>query len=198
MIKTFENIKSAYSGSCRICNTPIQESLSNQFDWENEHRDFIKLNLPDNDLIIFDQNTGTITDFSITETANTRKCMTFGMSPLNFVGPPHIKYSIYDGVLAVGHNISCTNCHMYDYTLQLFVNLDYWKVTKAILNSEFVTIDEGEHVYEIKNVYTLEKTEYTHIAQGIHGKTLILPLVSNSMKRPKDVLKRVKSLLLFS
>jgi hypothetical protein len=197
VIKIFDNLRAAYNGSCCFCNTSIQESLAISQDCE---QGFIKVNLPDNDVIIFNQNTGLIIEFSITEKMDTSQCMVSGMSqPMMYAGPSQVKYSIYEGVFAVGHTVTCAKCSMYDFTLQLFINLDDRNVTKAILNSESITIDDGnENVYEIRNVYTLDKTEYTHINPKIKSNTLKLPLVSDDMKNPSEVLERVKRLLIFS
>lgn len=161
----------------------------------------ITINLPDKDYIAFNLDTGNVIGYVLSEKSHNLNYMTLKAShPLIVQGLPHIKYMLYNNILNLNHTISCFSCSMYDYTLQLFIDLKAKQVIQANLNSEFVTIyyENDENIYEIKNIYDIEKTEYTHVAPTLRARTLELPIISDNMKSPDDLLKRIKTLLVFS
>jgi hypothetical protein len=65
------------------------------------------------------------------------------------------------------------------------------------LNSEFVVIKPD--YYNIKNIYTTEKTEYTYYdAKLREAKKITFPLLSNNMDNPSDLLKRIQKLMILN
>lgn len=194
MIKVFENIESAYSGNCCICKCSIEDSLTEQFGWKGYYySSLITIDLPHDFHMVFNRYNGDIVECSVVDSEQTYICSS--ITPK--LGVVNRTASLYNGEYVVTHTIHCTKCSMYSRTLQIFINFDDRKVSKAVLNSEFVCFETEKDVYEIKNIYTVEKTEYTHITSGVKEKTIFLPLISDSMNCPSDVLNRIKKVLVF-
>lgn len=107
---------------------------------------------------------------------------------------------------------SCNKCSKYGYVLQLHVRLDEGRLIGIFLNSESVSIEEGDTLHEIKNIYATEKTEYdkftrfelhneTVDASGWSGRrngTISFPLMPLDVKNPEMLLNRIKNLIVFS
>lgn len=100
---------------------------------------------------------------------------------------------------------SCSKCKQYNYVLQLLVKLDPLCLTDIVFNSETCIFQDylrGER-WELKNVYTTQKTIYTHFAEPVLN-TLIreagqeLPLLPLDRSEPNKTLERVKNLLIFT
>jgi hypothetical protein len=104
--------------------------------------------------------------------------------------------------------IGCERCYQYDYVIQVIVSIKESRITGLVLNSESLTIDEGNATHEIRNVYSFEKTEYnkfinksdnTHKLHNYVGNdTVSLPLIPLDLERPYKTLERIKTLVLFS
>jgi len=108
-----------------------------------------------------------------------------------------INYTLFDGIFITGRKVAC-RCNCYEYSLQLHIDLKEHHLSKIILNSETVTIEDGEDVHEIRNIYTMDKTEYTRISKNKSFDTLKIPLVSENLFNPQETLIRLKKLLIFS
>jgi hypothetical protein len=99
-------------------------------------------------------------------------------------------------------NISCDSCSKYAYLVQVHISLDKNKITSMVLNSESASIEEGAKLYEIKNIYTTEKTEmstfHTHLSQQRGALDKVeLPLVPLDLQNPLKTVERIKNLLVF-
>jgi len=215
VIKVFESLIEAYPyyDKCPICKSALIYSAVDKDCWVNDYiysLDHCTFNLPrplrvtlnngDSDNIVFDIKSEKIISMSITQSARYQPVYSIGSPGPAYIikAPNNTNYDIRDGILMQGHRIDCNSCYQYAYTLQLRFDLKNMIVETAILNSEFVSIEEGDNVYEIRNVYTMNKTEYSHISNKKRHETLQLPLVSNNMSNPIEVLGRIKKLLIFS
>ncbi|CAM6006092.1 unnamed protein product [Sphagnum balticum] len=58
-------------------------------------------------------------------------------------------------------SIDCKNCSQYGYVLQIHVDLTVRKVAGLYLNSEWITIERDDIMYEIKDNYVTQKTYYS-------------------------------------
>jgi len=127
----------------------------------------------------------------------------------SFTGGPVIQYagsSLSDfsssGVDIRRLNVSCDSCHKYGYLIQVHISLEQSKIIALVLNSESVSIEDGAKLYEIKNVFTTEKTEmstfHTHLShqRGALDK-VELPLVPLDLQNPLKTVERIKGLIVF-
>lgn len=217
MIKVFEKLIDAYHyhEKCPICNTPLHHSTIDIGHWSNDYlysqNNYVCDKQVPFQVTLIHGNSGSfvldivsekIISMSITQSTKYQPIYFIGSpNPVYYaiVNPPsQTNYDIREGILMQGHRIDCNSCYQYSYTLQLRLDLNNMIVESAILNSEFVSIEEDENVYEIQNIYTMNRTEYSHIENTKRHKTLQLPLVSNDMSNPNEVLSRIKKLLPFS
>jgi len=219
VIKIFEKLRDAYPyhENCPMCGTNMNLSLIdniqlNNYDFAYSLKSFksindvvlrritIKSGSDKDNKIVFDIDSEQLIELAISQSVNYLPIYSIGsLSPAHIVKSPiNVDYDIRDGILMQGHRVDCKNCMQYAYTLQLRFDIYEMIVECAILNSEFISVEEGEDVYEIRNVYTMNKTEYSHINRKKRHDTLQLPLVSESMAKPEDVLNRIKKLLIFS
>lgn len=111
-----------------------------------------------------------------------------------------------------GVSASCTKCAKYGYVLQIHLDWKDWIVSGIFLNSESISIEEGDILHEIKNVYATEKTEYDKFTKvevddgtvkmsgysGRRNSTITFPLMPLDPKNPQALLNRVKNLVIFS
>lgn len=95
---------------------------------------------------------------------------------------------------------SCNQCGRYTYTLQIHIDMGLSKIVGIFLNSETLCFEEESNLYEIRNVYSSEKTEYKVFDNDAvsETKTLNLPLIPLDRSDPNKTLERVKTLVLFS
>lgn len=103
-------------------------------------------------------------------------------------------------------------CSGYGFVLQVHVNPTENKMTGIYLNSESISIERGDELFEIKNIYATNKTEYDRFTkvdvddgtikmsgwQGRRNGTIILPLVPMDLSNPEKTLDRIKGLVVFS
>jgi hypothetical protein len=127
---------------------------------------------------------------------------------ITFAGGPTINVGSSLADLSAGGlnirrlNIACSSCSKYAYLVQVHISLDSNKIVALILNSESASIEDGVKLYEIKNIYTTEKTEmstfHTHLSyqRGALDK-VELPLVPLDLQNPLKTVERIKSLLVF-
>lgn len=95
---------------------------------------------------------------------------------------------------------SCNQCGQYGYTLQLHVEMGPNKIVGIFLNSETLSFEKNDFLYEIRNVYSSDKTEYKvfNNDKGSETKTLTLPLIPMDLSNPDKTLERIKTLAIFS
>ena len=121
--------------------------------------------------------------------------------PISFLG------SALDSLAATGINyrrlnISCDSCSKYAYLIQVLISLETGKLEGLFLNSESASIEDGAKLYEIKNVYAIEKTEmatfHTHLSRQRGALDKVeLPLVPLDLQNPLKTVERIKNLLVF-
>ena len=135
------------------------------------------------------------------------------MTPVYEVGsisPHYIGAPIYDGILYERLGVECDSCCQYSFLIRVQVDVGRGVFTDIQLNSEYLTIDSAKGtVYEIKNVYTTEETEFTILGNVVRyptfgriyssdKKRLTLPLIPIDLQNPEKTLERIKTLVLFS
>lgn len=107
-------------------------------------------------------------------------------------------YSIYNGLHYQALTISCNSCCQYHYTLQIQADLTERRLIGTYLNSETISVKEGNMVHEVKNVYSMEKTEYAYFPKDGSSKRSSIPLVPLNLSDPKETIARIRKLLIFS
>ncbi len=212
-MKKFYNLDEAfhYQDSCPLCNEPIEAdykemSMGHDLDSTKVVATFIT---PGSDEISIDYYHNNIVSYK--EKQSYRDIYSIG-SP-GIIRQSTGNYSLRkSGVEFFGVNASCTKCSKYGYVLQMRLDWKEWMITGIFLNSESVSLERGDVLHEIKNVYATEKTEYTKFdryekydetmrASGWTSKrdsTLTLPLISSDLSDPDKTLKRIKNLIIFS
>jgi len=97
-------------------------------------------------------------------------------------------------------HICCMNkeCGQFSYTLQVWADLKAKRLSGVYLNSEQITLDEDGTTYEIKNVYTSDKTYYSYHAKDGVSKITHIPLIKLNLSKPNETLERIKNLIIFS
>jgi hypothetical protein len=214
VLKIFTKLSDAYPYRevCPICGHSMSESL---FCWDIQNDNSyslplsdskirnIKVDLYNGDRLVFNIDSNTIIEFSITQPMNNTFVYGFKQIPFAFIpGVTQPQYTLYNGIMLCDHSIDCMYCYRYSYTLTLKININERRIDEAILNSELITLEyDKNNVYEIRNVYTIDKTEYTPInntKKNTGFKTISLPLISNDVADPYDMLNRIKKLLVFS
>jgi len=105
---------------------------------------------------------------------------------------------IYNGMFLHGLTIDCKSCCQYSFTLQIHFDLSKQKLFGIFLNSENVSIEEGEMVHEIKNSYATQITYYSYFDKEGDSKKLSLPLIPLDLSEPKETVARIRNLLIFS
>lgn len=98
--------------------------------------------------------------------------------------------------------ISCIDCQKYSYLIQLHISLEQGRIANLILNSEFVSVEDGNKLYEIKNIYTTDKTEmsmfHTHLSKQRGALDKVeFPLVPLDLQNPMKTVERIKNLIVF-
>lgn len=122
---------------------------------------------------------------------------TYGGSISSYAGQTYTP-TTYSGMFMHGLTINCSSCCQFSYTLQLHIDLNEGKLIGTYLNSETVSVEEGSNVHEIKNVYSMDKTEYTCFTANGSEKTSSIPLIPLNIDDPKETVTRIRKLLIFS
>jgi hypothetical protein len=111
-----------------------------------------------------------------------------------------------------GIGVHCDLCSKYAFSIRVQADRTKNKVVNICLNSETLSIEKGEDLYEIKNIYSLERTEYDKFTkvdiddgtvkmsgyQGRRNGTITFPLIPLDLKNPEKTLERIKGLIVFS
>lgn len=116
-----------------------------------------------------------------------------GLAPL-----PQSIIQVISGKFIHGLTVDCKSCCQYSYTIQIHFDLTNKNVSGVFLNSESVSIEEGDMVHEIKNVYAVEQTEYACFPRDGSSKRSCIPLIPLDMNHPKETVSRIRKLLIFS
>lgn len=96
-----------------------------------------------------------------------------------------------------GVHLSCCICHQYRRIFKMHIYND--KITHLILNAEHLSVEKDGNLYEMKNNFVRETTDYTPFDAGkSDGKHCSLPLIPFDLQNPNKTLDRVKNLVLFS
>ncbi len=99
-------------------------------------------------------------------------------------------------------NMVCDGCSKYSFLIQVHISIEHGRLIALVLNSESASIEDGNKLYEVKNIYTTEKTEmstfHTHLSQqrGALDKVEI-PLVPLDLQNPLKTVERIKNLIVF-
>lgn len=111
------------------------------------------------------------------------------------------KYQIIDnGILLLGMNLECGNekCTKYCYTLSFDLDLTARKFVRASLNAEWVCVEDGPDVFEIRNSHSMGITKYSHHLSDGSTKSIEVPLIPINSLNPKETLERLKKLIIFT
>ncbi len=165
-----------FNKKCPICNKKLKISKTNNDllkDYKNKILFFYITTFSKNDLFTIDTNNG---KFSYIE-----------------LGPFKNNFK-QNGKLLQALIIECTKCMMYNYTLQIHINLTDNKVDCLILNSETLSFIDNNELYKIKNIYTTDTTEFINVLQN---KITKLPLILLDIKNINNTIDRVKNILPF-
>jgi hypothetical protein len=109
----------------------------------------------------------------------------------------HKNQSAPTGIYYFGTKI-ISSCAMYEYIIQLRIDLTNNKILQIFLNSEFFAFEEDIIAYELRNVYTLNRTEVTYYKGNVDTKSINLPLLPVDHSNPLKFLERAKNLIIFS
>lgn len=105
------------------------------------------------------------------------------------------------GILGQSITISCYDCCMYSFIIQIWIDLDKQSINKILLNSEEVSWEDKDNVlHEITSIYSTNKTKYSYYSPPTakDDGQIILPFVSVDIYNPKDAVVRIRKLLVFS
>lgn len=94
--------------------------------------------------------------------------------------------------------ISCIKCCQFSYVVKLLVDIDSLKLSGIYLELESITIENDDIVHEVRNIFTLNKTEYISFSKNGGTKITNLPLVQLDFLNPQDTINRIRKLILFS
>lgn len=105
------------------------------------------------------------------------------------------------GIFGHSLNIKCNKCEMYDFTLQIWMDIDRQILTGMILNSEKISWEDKDNVlHEIASLYTTHQTKYSYFGAD-HSKNdgqITIPLVPLDVYNPGNTVARIRKLLIFS
>lgn len=207
-MKQFKNPEEAfqYQTHCPLCNEPIEADYKEISYDPSGLKTVVTFNVGSDDLTI-DYHTNEIVSH-----VETRDLWNYRNNPA--AGNYHIMKA---GLIGKGTEIfkvtaSCGKCGKYGYVLQMHVRLDERKLVGIFLNSESVSIEEGEVLHEIKNIYATDKTEYDKFTRvevhndtmdmsgwsGRRNGTVTFPLMPLDVKHPQILLSRIKNLIIYT
>lgn len=105
-----------------------------------------------------------------------------------------------DGLLLLGITLECGNIHCtkYSYTISLDLDLTARRFKRASLNAEWVCVEDGLDVFEIRNSHSMGITKYSHHSADGSTKSIEIPLIPINSLNPKETLERLKKLIIFT
>lgn len=105
------------------------------------------------------------------------------------------------GILGQSITISCYDCCMYSFMIQIWIDLDKQVVDKVVLNSEEVNWeDENKVLHEVVSVYSTNKTKYSYYGAttSLDDGQIVLPFIPVDVYNPKEAVARIRKLIVFS
>lgn len=129
---------------------------------------------------------------------------TFQLNDYNYAGYKYSQPKAHqlpaNGILMVGIVLECGNvwCTKYSYTLCLDLDLTVCRFKRASLNAEWVCVEDGPDVFEIRNTHSMGITKYSHHFADGSTKSIEVPLIPINSSNPKETLERLKKLIIFT
>ena len=104
------------------------------------------------------------------------------------------------GVSMVGLTIKCNQCLGYSMTLNVRCKRkkDGDRIESVAVNSEEVSIEVDDVLYEIRNVYGTNKTEYSSFVGKEDKVQSAFPLITDNLDNPYALLAKIQKLIAFS
>lgn len=195
----FQSFKQAvnYRQLCPLCQCRMHindRDLATDYDIDcNIRKDRLCffLNQREDDKITIDPESGEV-DFVLAQRFPDKL---YDYTKQTYYAPPA---PVYNGTMIHALTVDCKNCCQYSYTLQIHFNLTEKRLGKTVLNSESISIEEGNMVHEVKNVYPMNKTEYAYFSKEGDSRKSSLPLIPLDLDSPKETVSRIRKLLIFS
>ena len=103
----------------------------------------------------------------------------------------------YNGILIKRIMIYCNNCSQFSCVLKLHIDLTEKRIVAVAVNTETISVEENNEIHEVKNNYVSNNTEYIAHQKNGSSKKTILPLIPLDLKRPINILPRIKKLVTF-
>lgn len=177
MIKSFNSLQEAikYKINCPSCNSTLDIDQANDIMSIDEKS--IGFSLLDKDILYINY-----TNSLLKIKKNDKK---------NSLG---VKYK-YSGLSYHKLNIAC-NCGMFEFFLKITVDLTNLLLKSISLNSERISVEHENMLYEIHNNYSINSTNYTYYIND-EAKKQNLPLVILDLDNPLRSLNKLKKLLTF-
>lgn len=111
-----------------------------------------------------------------------------------------------------GISIVCDGCSKYSYTLRVCADRPKEKITSIHLNSESLSVEKNDELHEIKNIYSIKRTEYVKFTKveehtevlsmsgwlSRRNGSISLPLIPLDLSNPEKTIDRIKGLIVFS
>jgi len=119
----------------------------------------------------------------------------------------------YSGFIHESIYLECPKCARFNYIIQIIIDINEnakrYRLADILLNSEHISVVDGDDMYCITNSYPPEVTEVRH-RQGYHKfnwnesskitdhQPISLPLIPLNPQDPMQTVARIKKLLPFS
>lgn len=196
----FHSFKEAgnYRTTCPLCNNPLHindRDLATDYGHEfrgGKPRISFFVNQREDDTITIDPETDEV-ELILSNRLPEELLTDLSPAAQKIMAPP-----VYNGRFMHGLTIDCKSCCQYAFTLQIHFNLTDKSLFGTYLNSESISIEEGEMVHEIKNSYATQITYYSYFDKEGDSKRLSLPLIPLDLSDPKETVARISNLLIFS
>lgn len=188
-----------FRAECPVCAKKLEINdrdltLSHAYDEQGEHRLSFYLNQREDDIITVDMLSDKV-EIELRDRLPT----TIYTAAQAALGPPPV--SAYPSIPAKfmhGLTIDCKSCCQYSYNIQIHFDLKNSKIDGIYLNSENVSVEEGDMVHEIRNVYATEQTEYSCFPRDGSSRRSSIPLIPLDLTKLKETVSRIRKLLIFS
>jgi len=196
-MKQFQNLFEVleYQPTCPLCKSRVMPVAANlNYD---ENRVIATLTIGNITLVV-DCHTNKVLQYS--ESSNLHQIYTIGSQIAYQV--PTGNYNLLKGNNMFRLNMICDKCSKYGYLTQIHVDGGEYQVTGLFLNSESLSVEDGTKLYEIKNVYAVDKTELSIFHQHLSSQRGALdkiefPLVPLDLQNPMKTIERIKNLIAF-